>query len=300
MLIDSLTQSCYDIVYSIMLNKILQFDSSLPPFRSAKNSVTMINSVRKAIRVLRLFSASEPRLTLAQVSERLGMPKSSAHNLLNTLVADDFVEKIGRDQYALGTAILPLTQAIRVNVEVRDPAAPLLRQLADASRESAYLTVRDGNHVLYIYAVESPQRLVARTAIGERAQMHCTSVGKAILAFLEETEVATILEQTGSATYTDTTLTDPWILREELASIRKQGYSLDNSEHEEGVYCIGAPIFNGNGLVQGACSISGIDPEIVGNRCPDLSTLVVGTAQRISRYLGYVPNRMSAVNELTL
>lgn len=260
----------------------------------------MINSVHKAIRILRLFSASEPRLTLAQVSTRLEIPKSTAHNLLTTLIAEGFVEKVRHDQYALGTGMLPLSQAIRVNVEVRDPAAPMLRQLADASRESAYLTVRDGNYALYIYAVESPQRLIARTAIGDRVHMHCTSVGKAILSGMTDDELQAVVEQAGMPVFTQSTISDLDVLRGELETIRRQGYVLDRSEHEEGVYCVGAAIFNSERHVLGACSVSGVDPEIVGHRCPELSRLVVNTAQQISRLMGYVPGRMSAVNDLAL
>ena len=99
----------------------------------------MINSVRKAIRILETFSASEPRLTLGEISRRLDMPKSTAHNFLSTLMADGYVEQLEDEHYALGTAALVLTQHIRVNVEVRDPAAPFLRQLADATDESCLL-----------------------------------------------------------------------------------------------------------------------------------------------------------------
>ena len=105
----------------------------------------MINSVLKAIDILHAFSPAEPRLTLAEISRRLGLPKSTAHNLLATLLARGLVEKVDGDHYALGTAVIPLTQSVRVNVELRDRAAPLLRELADACRESVYLTVLDGD-----------------------------------------------------------------------------------------------------------------------------------------------------------
>ena len=122
----------------------------------------MIKSVAKAIDIMRAFSPSEPRLTLAEIARRRGLPKSTVHNLLATLLAYGFIEKAGDDYYALGTAIIALTQAVRVNVELRDRAAPLLRELADACRESVYLTVLDRDHCLYIYAIESPKRLLAR------------------------------------------------------------------------------------------------------------------------------------------
>ena len=157
----------------------------------------MINSVLKAIDILQAFSPSEPRLTLAEIAGRLGMPKSTTHNLLATLLSCGFVEKVDADRYTLGTAVVALTQAVRVNVKLRNRATPLLRDLADQCRESVYLTVLDGDYGLYIYAVESPNRLMARTAVGDRAHLHCTSVGKAMLAYLPEAEVEAIVARVG-------------------------------------------------------------------------------------------------------
>lgn len=128
----------------------------------------MIKSVAKAVEILMLFSPEEPRLSLAEIARRSGLPKATVHSLLATLVHYGLVERTDDGRYALGTALIPLTQAVRVNVELRDRAAPLLRELADATRESVYLTVRDGDFALYIYAVESPRRLLARTAYGCR------------------------------------------------------------------------------------------------------------------------------------
>ncbi len=258
----------------------------------------MINSVRKAIRILETFSASEPRLTLGEISRRLDMPKSTAHNFLSTLMADGYVEQLEDEHYALGTAALVLTQHIRVNVEVRDPAAPFLRQLADATDESVYLTVKDGDYALYIYAVESPRRLLARTAVGDRAHLHATSVGKAILAGLDDDEVLAIVARTGLPAYTPATLTTPTALLAALAAIRTRGYATDCGEHEQGTYCIGAPVLGGRGRVIGSCSLSGTDPEIVGTREAALAALVTETARQISRHMGYVPASPGMLNGL--
>lgn len=258
----------------------------------------MIRSVLKAIQIMRLFSASEPALSLAEISARLGMPKSTAHNLLNTLLSEGFIEKVNRDEYALGTALIPLTQSIRVNVELRDRAAPLLRQLADECRESVYLTVRDGDRVLYIYAVESSKRLLARTAVGDRAPLHCTAVGKAILAHLPDGEVAAILRRTPLAPFTPATITAEDELYEELARTRERGYAIDRQEHERSTFCLGAPILDDRGRALGACSISSSDASIVGVRIGELSARVRQVAEEISRRMGFVPATISRVNSL--
>lgn len=254
-----------------------------------KQTPEMINSVLKAIKIMGLFTAAEPRLSLGEISRRLDMPKSTTHNFLNTLLSEGFIERVNGDQYALGTAPLSLTQNIRVNVEFRDPAAPLLRKLADSSHESVYLTVKDGDYALYIYAVESPRRLLARTAIGDRMPLHCTSVGKAILAHLPQDEVRNIVDRVGLPRFTVATINDWDSLMQEMEITRRRGYALDQSEVEPGIYCIGAPIFNARGRVFGSCSVSGTDPEIVAARLADLSPQVMNVAEEISRRMGYMP-----------
>jgi DNA-binding IclR family transcriptional regulator len=260
----------------------------------------VVGSVLKALNVLELFSASEPRLTLAEISRRLELPKSTAHNTVATLAARGYLEKLDTDHYALGIAVIPLTRAVRWNVELRDRAAPLLRELADTARSDAYLTVLDHDRAVYIFAVESTRRLLARTTLGSRAHLHCTGVGKAMLAFLPAEQARSIVKRTGLTAFTDLTITDAAALFRELAEVRARGYAIDRGEHEHGVYCMGAPILNDRGTVVGACSVSGTDPELLRSRRPALSSALVRTAQEISRRMGYVPPRPSLVEAVRL
>lgn len=249
----------------------------------------MINSVLKAIKILQLFTNNRPFLSLTEISLLLGYPKTTLHALLNTLESQGFIEKTGKGLYALGTAIITLTQNVRVNVQIRDRAAPLLRTLFDHCGESVYLTVLDGDYCLYIYAIESSDRLLARSAVGERIHLHCTSVGKAIISYLPEDELAKIIERVGLPKYTDRTITDAAALNEELKATRERGFSIDSEEHEEDTFCVGAPIFNEYAGIIGSCSISGRDPELIASRLEDLSLALRYTAQEISRLMGFIP-----------
>jgi DNA-binding IclR family transcriptional regulator len=249
----------------------------------------MIQSVLKAIDVMCVFSSNEPTLSLGEISKRLNMPKSTTHNLLNTLASRGFIEKMNDESYALGTAIISLAQSARVNAELRDRAAPLLRELADVVKESVYLTYLDGDDVLYIYAIETPNRLMARSAVGDRVPPHCTGVGKAILAAFPDSKVEEIVQRTGLPRFTDYTITDREALKHEMEQTRQRGYSIDNQGHESGIFCVGAVIRSGHGAPIGACSISGLDPEIIGKRAAALSADLLYTAQEISRHMGYVP-----------
>lgn len=253
--------------------------------------MSMINSVVKALEILELFSSDGPWLTLGTISGRLGFPKSTTHGLLNTLVVKGYVERSDDGRYALGTAVVPLTQAVRVNVELRDRAAPLLRELSTVCRESVYLTVLDHDHVLYIYAVETPQRLLARTAVGDRVSPHCTAVGKAILSQLPAEQVASLVQRTGLARYTPHTIDDPQVLQADLDRAQRRGYAIDEQEHELGIRCVGAPILGDRSVVVGACSVSGtLDLSV-----EQVAPRVLQTAQEISRRMGYVPARARAL-----
>lgn len=255
----------------------------------------MINSVLKAIKILNLFSLDKTRLSLKEVSNQLNLPKSTAHNLLNTLLSEGFIEKTDDDLYSLGKKPLVLTQTIRVNVEIRDPAAPLLRELADQTRESVYLTVRNGNYALYIYAIESPKRLLARTAVGDQVPLYCTSVGKAMLAFSPAKELQTYVVKQKLQAFTKNTIVDKPTLLLELEKTRLRGFSIDNAEHEDNTYCIGSPIMNQKGEVIAACSISGQDLAIVTGKMDDLAREVTFYAQEISRRMGFVPQKTTHI-----
>lgn len=249
----------------------------------------MIQSVLKAIDIMSVFSSEEPRLTLAQISERLPMPKSTTHHLLATLISRGFIEKVNDDSYALGTAIVSLSQAVRVNAELRDRAAPLLRELAEIAKESVYLTYFDGSYILYIYAVESPTRLMARTAVGEQVHLHCTANGKSILAALPPERVDAILRRTGMPKFTHTTITNGADLHFDLEAVRQRGYAVDREEHELGVFCLGAVIRNAAGEAIGACSLSGAHERVVQDGSNSLAADMLYVAQEISRRMGYVP-----------
>ncbi len=251
----------------------------------------MIGSVIKAIEVMQAFSSSSPILSLADLTNILPYPKTTIFTLLQTLESKGFIEKCNSGQYALGNAIIPLTQAVRVNVQLRDRAAPLLRVLSDYCRESVYLAIPEDSHCLYIYAIESSDRLLARSAVGEIGPMTSSSIGKAILSFLPEKEVDRVIASEGLTRYTEKTIVEPDILKEELREGRWNGFCKDDSEHEVGVYCIGSPIFNEQGEPIAACSISGRKPEILTTNLEKFSSVLRFTAQEISRRMGFIPSR---------
>jgi DNA-binding IclR family transcriptional regulator len=149
--------------------------------------------------------------------------------------------------------------------------------------------------VLYIYGVESAHRLLARTAVGDLAPLHCTAVGKAYLACLSNDEVEIIARRAGLAAFTPYTITTIDDLLADLAHTRERGFSMDQQEHELRTYCIGAAIRDDSDRPIASCSLSGADPDILGARLAELASLIITCADDISRRMGYVAQRPSTV-----
>lgn len=253
----------------------------------------MNTSVLKSIDVLMEFTRSAPTLSVTELSARLGLPKSTVHRILSTLQSRGFVEQLPNDRYALGKEIIALSQSVWVNVNVRDRVATVARSLSQQCSESVYVAVPDNDRILYIYAIETSQRLRARTAVGDRAAFHCTGIGKAMLAFLPDDQRKRLLDLMPMSGSTPNTVTDREALERSLQDIRERGFATDNEEHEVGTFCIGAPFYEAENRVAGAISISGRNPDLLAGLLSERSQMVVQAAQAISARLGYVESRPS-------
>lgn len=250
----------------------------------------MINSILKAVHVLEAFTPERPRLSLAELAELTGYPKTTVYTIAATLVHSDLLEKTN-EHYAVGRAVIRLGPAVRLNAELRDRAAPVLRELAEKSRESVYLAIPDGDMILYLYAIESSHRLAARSAIGDREHYHSTGVGKAMLAFMDEGRISSIVESVGLPSATENSITDVGSLERELALVAENGIALDTCENERFSYCIAAPIFDHRSTVLAACSVSGNSEALFEGRLEEMTEAVLAAADQVSRRMGYVPTR---------
>ncbi len=256
--------------------------------------MSKVRSVSRAVRILEVFGQGSA-LTVTEVARSLRLPKSSVYELLATLAAEGLVEKDGSNgRYRLGLRLLDLAHAVRHNLEVGRVARPLLEKLAARLDETVQLTVLDRDQILYIDGCESTRQLRTFFDLGDRAPLHCTALGKAILAFLPPPEIERIIRAKGLRRFTANTLTRVDALRSELARTAERGYSIDNMEHEEGVRCIGAPIRDREGAVSASISVSGPSTRLPPERDAEIARLVVQAAEEISRRLGY---RAAAVSD---
>ncbi|MGG5253203.1 IclR family transcriptional regulator [Neobacillus sp. SM06] len=254
----------------------------------------MIQSVDRALRIITYVSQKKDGMGVTELASLLDLNKSSIFKLLSTLAAHDFIEQDQETKkYKLGYKYLELSSMLLESLDLRTQAKPYLKELESATNEVIHLVVYDQGEVVYIEKLEGTETLRTHSRVGKRASMHCTSVGKVILAHLPGDEAAEIIAKKGLEKHTEKTITDPTIFVKELQKIRKQGYGVEMEENEEGITCIAVPIFDHKGDITAAVSISGPSTRMTEKRLEELMPLIKKTGKTISKRLGYQPNRTS-------
>jgi len=241
-----------------------------------------VRAVERALDILLCFSRETPELSMTQIAEQVGMHKSTVHRLLATLENKRFLE---RDPltgiYRPGIRLLQMAALALEHNDLRQLAAPLLRQLCEQHRENVNLTVLDGVDVVYLDVLESPQRVKLAASSGQRLPAFCTASGKAILAFLPEEEVQQILTK-GMPKHTRHTIASPEDLFKNLRNARKLGFAISEQEYEDGINAIAAPILDRNHLPVASISIAGPSFRLSHERMLELGPLVTATAEEIA------------------
>jgi DNA-binding IclR family transcriptional regulator len=241
-------------------------------------------SIAKVIRILECFSTTHRSLSVAEISERSGYPRSTAHRLCASLREGGLLDQgRQRDRYRLGLKLFQFGNIALSNMDLHREARPHIEQLGRLTGQLVHLAVFDGHQAIVIHRSDPTASPTPLTFI-ETAPIHCTSVGKAILAF-QPPETVDKLIGDGLTRYTDTTITDEDALKADLAAIHARGYSLDEGEHQPGLRCIGAPVHDHDGRVFAAISISGPAWKMPAAETDNLAQIVKYTANQISAAL---------------
>lgn len=247
-----------------------------------------VNSVDRALVILEYLGTQTKEVGVRELGQAIGLSKSSVHRILQTLRARGFVRwNPDNARYSLGMKAFEVGCGILRSMEVHSVAKPILEQLVANLGESAFLGVLDDSELVIIDKIDGRRSVRMSADIGSRRPLHATGIGKALLASLERADSDRIITQKPLARFTKNTITDPEALRQELEKIRRQGYSEDNEEMEDGLYCVGAAVFNYSGKPVGAISVS--VPKI-GQQPVQKDRLIKGVvqaAQDISTKLGY-------------
>jgi len=245
--------------------------------------------LEKGLKLLEELAQSAEGKSAVELAELLGIHKTSVYRYLNTLLEMGYIRTDGNGAYHLGNKILELGSHMLRRMPLREVAHPFLVKLSAETQKTVHLCVLDGAEVVYLDKVESQRSLPIISRIGSRAPAYCTGVGKALLSSLPSDQVVEILRKTPLAKRTETTITDPVQLLEELKQTRERGYAIDNCEHEEGIKCFAAIIKGYGGETVGAISITGLKREFDDRQeAEKLSEEVKRAAVAISQALGYV------------
>ncbi|WP_338471194.1 IclR family transcriptional regulator [Niallia sp. XMNu-256] len=251
----------------------------------------LIQSVARAADILELFVGTYPELSIKEISDYLGLSKSTVHGLIKTLEHRGYLQQNPENQkYQLGIKLLQLGNFVSKQLDVGNIAKPIIRKLVEELHETVHLTIFEGDEIIYIEKLEGPRALTIYSQIGKRAPVYCTGVGKSILAHLSEDEVDRLLLKADLKPFTEFTLTDIEQIKNHLASVREQGYAIDDEEIEVGLKCIAAPIFNHEGKVVSSISCAAPKTRLDEEKLPKVIAGIKEAAAEISRRLGYKEN----------
>jgi IclR family acetate operon transcriptional repressor len=245
-------------------------------------------TVAKAFGIVEALAPETDRgLTLADLSLRVALPKSTVHRYLTTLVELGLAQRSDSDRFRLGTKVVELAGIYLAGSDLRQECQSVLDALSERTNETVHLAVRSEAEVVYIAKVESRHAVRMYSYIGARLPMYSTALGKAMLAFgpadwLRETVARGLVARTAH------TIANAAALEADLATIRGRGYSLDNEENELGVRCVGAPVFDFSRSVIAAISLSGPTDRMDRKRSSELGPVVRDAALSISTRMGYV------------
>jgi len=247
---------------------------------------TGAKSLRKMSAVLDCFTRLHSALTVGEISEATGMPRTTVHRIVASLREVGMLDQDGRRQsYRLGLKMFHYGSSVLASLDTPRRAHPHIAKLQLFTGEVIHFHMFDGSQMVCVEREEmGSSRLTTLTTI-EAAPTYCTSVGKAFLAFQDEALVRRIAQEEGLKRYTPNTITDLGKLLEELALIRSRGFAIDDEENQVGLRCIGAPIRDAAGRVFASVSVSGPAERMPDIRLEGLAPLVIQTANDISKAL---------------
>ena len=247
----------------------------------------LTQTVLKALDILECLATAKRPLTAPEVARLCGMSRPTVYRLLTTLLSRGYVVNVENAHYQLGSKILSLGRGVLDAFDLPELGKPYLQQLSELSNETAYLSILEDTEILYLGKVESAHSVRLHSAVGSRMPLHCSAMGKAILAFLPPDEQSALIDRLSLTRFTAQTLTDKASLCRDLALTRARGFSIDNREGDEGVCCVGAPIFDHTGRPFAGVSISGPAYRLPLARLEELAAAVIEATQAISGKLGY-------------
>ena len=252
-----------------------------------KSGETASRSVIRSLMILETVALrSQEPLRLVEIVARTGLPKTTCHRLLNVLADSGLLKSDDQGRFGPGALLLAMGMNFLNQTDIRSLARPLMEDLTQLTQETCHLGILQFPWVVYVEKVESPLAVRMHSQVGAMNPLHCTGLGKALLAY-SSVELINTICSLPLASRTEKTITNAAGLKKELGRIRERGYAVDDVENEEGIRCVGAPIFGHDGSLIAAISIAGPAGRVTLRSVDDLGPIVAGAALDISRLSGF-------------
>lgn len=244
--------------------------------------MTEIQSLARGLKILDILGDSANGVSVTELAEQLNLDKGSASRLVATLANYAYAEKdpVSR-RYSLGPQVVTLSRSLLARLPLREVAKPFLRELMEKSGECSHVAILSQGKVLYVDQVESAASLRVNAEVGSLSPLHCTALGKAMLAF-GRMPLPQKLER-----FTANTIISPDALRRNLELVREQGYAMDNEEFDLGVRCLAAPVFDCREKVIGSIGISGPVTRMTAKTMPHFAELVIKVSKNLSEKMQF-------------
>ncbi|MFE9370535.1 IclR family transcriptional regulator [Streptomyces sp. NPDC006711] len=249
----------------------------------------LVPAVTRAMDVLELFLESEGSLSAPDVTRRLGLPRTTVHELLTTLSARSYLAPVPEQpgRYRLGVRTYQLGSRYAEQLDLAAEGQQVAREVAETCDETVHVAILEDADVIYIAKVDSTHAVRMVSAAGRRLPAHCTSVGKMLLAALPEAELDARLSGRELTAMTAASITDPAALRTALDAIRARGVAVEHQESNPDVSCVAAPVRDGAGRVVAALSVSVPMVRWSERREAELAELAQKGAADLSERLGH-------------
>jgi len=252
-----------------------------------------LHGVERALDTLELLAAAGPGgMTLTELADQIAVSKSSAFALLQTMIARGFVADSGARltrRYRLGMALAKLGDAAEVQSPLISLAMPVMQSVTDATGLTTRLVIPEGAYAIVTARIDAPGTVRFASYLGKREYPHCTSAGKALLATLPSGQARALAVETGMPPRTARTITDPDALLWDLELSTVRGYTIDDEEDSEGVFCVGAPVYDRSGGCVAAVSGTGLKLNRPTWRMDELGVAIREAADHITVALGGPP-----------
>jgi IclR family KDG regulon transcriptional repressor len=254
----------------------------------------VLESATRVLRLLEVFRPGERDLSLTEIADRLSLPKSSVHRLLDALIEHDFIERDSASRrYRLGLRVFEIGSTAIHERGLHGAAHPIVERLAVSTNETCHLAVLSGIEAVYVYKIDGGSSIIMSSRVGGRAPCYSTSIGKVLIAWSGD-DMFQRIAKSGFQAYTPNTITTASELGAELDKVRRKGYALDIEEFERGLRCVAAPVRDQMGKVVAALGLAGPANRLSSDRLRGLAVPVMAAAEAVSRNLGYIPRHSTA------